>query len=208
MLTRVKQVLAVRLSVKWIKILRNMSRIGRQPIEVPSSVTVEVAGNHVTVKGPKGALEHDVHPGVSVRFENGALSFSVERVDEGKSKALWGLERSLVANMVFGVQTGYSKQLEIQGIGFRAEMGGKGIRLFVGFTHPVEFAVPLGIQVAVDKNIITVSGIDKELVGSVAAHIRSIKPPEPYKGKGIRYVGEVVRKKVGKAAAGATSTAK
>ena len=181
-----------------------MSRIGRQPIIIPQGVTADITGNHVVVTGPKGTLEHTVHPNVSVRKEDGALLFSVERPDEGKVKALHGLERSLVANMVEGVTNGYAKQLEIQGIGFRAEMGGKGLRLFVGFTHSVDFEIPEGIKVVVEKNIITVSGIDKELVGGAAARIRSVKPPEPYKGKGIRYVGEVVRKKVGKTAAGAT----
>ncbi|MDO8435493.1 MAG: 50S ribosomal protein L6 [bacterium] len=181
-----------------------MSRIGRQPIELTPEVTVEITGKHVKVTGPKGVLEHMIHPDVAVAQEGSTLVFSVGRPEEGKVKALWGLERSLVANMVEGVVKGYTKQLEIQGIGFRAEMIGTGLRLLVGFTHPVDFEIPEGIKVIVEKNIITVSGIDKELVGSVAARIRSIKPPEPYKGKGIRYVGEVVRKKVGKAAAGST----
>ena len=177
-----------------------MSRIGKQPIEIPSGVTVEVAGDTVNVKGPGGALSQRVDPDMKVTVADGEVR--VERPsDEREHRALHGLTRSLIANMVEGVTKGYEKRLEIQGVGYRAVLKGKDIELQVGFSHPVDFPAPEGIEFEVPApNRITVKGIDKQLVGETAARIRRIRKPEPYKGKGIRYEGEYVRKKAGKAA--------
>jgi large subunit ribosomal protein L6 len=177
-----------------------MSRIGKQPIEIPSGVTVDVAGETVSVKGPGGALSQRVDPDMRVTVSDGEVR--VERPsDERDHRALHGLTRSLIANMVEGVTKGYEKRLEIQGVGYRAALKGKDIELQVGFSHPVEFPAPEGIEFEVPApNRITVKGIDKQLVGETAARIRRIRKPEPYKGKGIRYEGEYVRKKAGKAA--------
>lgn len=181
-----------------------MSRIGKQPIKLPDGVAIEISGQKVKVSGPKGALERLVHPNITPKLEGGAVIMSAKDPEDKKDKSLWGLERSLVANLVKGVTLGYEKKLEIQGIGFRAETSGNILKLHAGFTNPVNFEIPEGISVLVEKNIITVSGIDKQLVGNFTASIRAVKPPEPYKGKGIRYVGEVVRRKAGKAVAGGT----
>jgi large subunit ribosomal protein L6 len=177
-----------------------MSRIGKQPVEIPSGVTVDVAGDTVNVKGPGGALSQRVDPDKKVTVADGEVR--VERPsDEREHRALHGLTRSLIANMVEGVTKGYEKRLEIQGVGYRAALKGKDIELQVGFSHPVNFPAPQGIEFEVPApNRITVKGIDKQLVGETAARIRRIRKPEPYKGKGIRYEGEYVRKKAGKAA--------
>jgi large subunit ribosomal protein L6 len=180
-----------------------MSRIGRQPVTVPSGVEVSIHGVHVQVKGPKGALERDVHPEMGLVLEDGSLR--VERPsDERMHRSLHGLTRTLIANMVEGVTNGYEKRLEIVGVGYRAVLKGQDLELSLGFSHTVPFAAPPGIEFEVPApNRITVRGIDKQLVGQVAANIRKIRKPEPYKGKGIRYEGEYVRKKAGKAAKGA-----
>ncbi|MGH2739517.1 MAG: 50S ribosomal protein L6 [Actinomycetota bacterium] len=180
-----------------------MSRIGRQPIAIPDGVTVEVAGMRVGVTGPKGSLERDVHPDMRVAVDDGAVR--VDRPsDEGSHKSLHGLTRTLIANMVEGVTNGFEKALEIHGVGYRAQLKGSDIELQVGFSHPVTVVPPEGIEFEVPaQNRIVVRGIDKQLVGQVAANIRKIRKPEPYKGKGIRYEGEYVRKKAGKAAIGA-----
>ncbi len=178
-----------------------MSRVGRSPIDVPSGVEVDLAGAQVTVKGPKGTLARTVPEPITIRREEGQLL--VERPDdERKSRALHGLVRSLVANMVTGVTTGYSKELEIVGVGYRATPAGPTrIDLALGFSHPVSVDAPEGITFAVPQPTrIVVEGIDKELVGQVAANIRKLRKPEPYKGKGVRYAGEQVRRKAGKAA--------
>ena len=177
-----------------------MSRIGKQPVEIPSGVTVEVAGDGVSVKGPGGELVQKVSPDMKVTVADGEVR--VERPsDEREHRALHGLTRSLIANMVEGVTKGFQKNLEIQGVGYRAALKGKDIELQVGFSHPVDFPAPQGIEFEVPApNRITVKGIDKQLVGETAARIRRIRKPEPYKGKGIRYEGEYVRKKAGKAA--------
>jgi len=180
-----------------------MSRIGRQPITVPQGVDVVLDGSHVAVKGPRGSLERDLHADMRVVQEDGVIR--VERPsDERLHRSLHGLTRTLVANMIEGVTNGYEKRLEIVGVGYRAALKGPDLELALGFSHPVDFPPPEGIEFEVPApNRITIRGIDKQLVGQVAANIRKIRKPEPYKGKGIRYEGEHVRKKAGKAAKGA-----
>lgn len=178
-----------------------MSRIGKKPIDVPAGVTVKVENNLVTVKGPKGELQRQIHHSMKVTLDNGVIT--VERPDDEKeNRALHGLSRTLIHNMVEGVTNGFSKTLEIQGVGYRAAKQGKNINFTLGFSHPVVMEPPAGITFDVPQpNKIVVSGSDKEKVGAVAAEIRDLRPPEPYKGKGIRYEGEHVRRKVGKAGA-------
>ncbi len=175
-----------------------MSRIGKQPIILPTGVSVNVDASTCAVKGPKGELLLPLHERVRVAVEGNTVRVRVENENEKRDRALWGLFRMLIANTVEGVTKGFSKQLEIQGIGYRASLEGKQLVFNLGFSHPVKLPLPAGIDVTVEKNIITVSGIDKQLVGETAAHIRRLRPPEPYKGKGIRYVGESVRRKAGK----------
>ncbi len=177
-----------------------MSRIGRKPIELPESVTVSVASGRVTVNGPKGELTQAISPDMKVEQTNGTLT--VERpTDRGDHRALHGLTRSLIANMVEGVTDGFEKRLEIQGVGYRAKLQGKSLELALGYSHPVAVPAPEGIEFDVPQPTeVIVRGIDKQLVGETAAQIRKKRPPEPYKGKGIRYSGEYVRRKVGKRA--------
>jgi large subunit ribosomal protein L6 len=177
-----------------------MSRIGKQPIAIPDGVTVQADGGRVTVKGPGGTLDERVSPDMRVAIEGGEVR--VERPsDEREHRALHGLTRSLIANMVEGVTKGFERKLEIQGVGYRVALKGRDLELQLGFSHPVDFAAPEGIDFEVPApNRITVKGIDKQLVGETAAKIRKLRKPEPYKGKGIRYEGEYVRKKAGKAA--------
>jgi large subunit ribosomal protein L6 len=184
-----------------------MSRIGKLPIPLPAGVEVSRSNGSVVVKGPKGTLERPLAPGIEVRIDNGQVL--VERPDDNeRSRALHGLTRSLVANMVKGVSDGYEKVLDIVGVGFRAEMVGKAIRMYVGYSHSVEVHPKEGITLEVGQEtnnrmfFLRVKGIDKETVGQQAAEIRSLKKPEPYKGKGIRYRGEAVRRKAGKSAKG------
>ncbi|BAU67069.1 ribosomal protein L6 signature 1 [Stanieria sp. NIES-3757] len=175
-----------------------MSRIGKRPIPIPNKVTVDIKERYVSVKGPKGTLERELPSLVSVKQEGETL-LVVPEDGSRKARERHGLSRTLVANMVSGVADGFEKRLQIQGVGYRAQAQGKKLTLNVGYSKPVEMTMPDGIQVAVEKNTeITVSGIDKEVVGNVAAKIRAVRPPEPYKGKGIRYLGEVVRRKAGK----------
>jgi large subunit ribosomal protein L6 len=178
-----------------------MSRIGRKPVVLPKGVTLEVQENTVAVKGPRGELRRTLHPEMQLAVANG--QFTVTRPsDEKRHKALHGLTRTLVQNMVDGVSKGYSKSLEIQGVGYKAEAKPYGVNLIVGFSHPVKYEAPQGIKITVDNNtLVKIEGADKELVGQVAAELRSVRPPEPYKGKGIRYVGEQVRRKAGKTGA-------
>jgi large subunit ribosomal protein L6 len=178
-----------------------MSRIGRKPVTVPKGVTLQVEGNAVAVKGPKGELRRSLHPEMQIAVDNG--HFTVARPsDEKRHKALHGLTRTLVQNMVDGVSKGFSKSLEIQGVGYKAEAKPYGVNLIVGFSHPIRYEAPKGIKITVDNNVLVkIEGADKELVGQVAAELRAIRPPEPYKGKGIRYVGEQVRRKAGKTGA-------
>lgn len=177
-----------------------MSRIGRKPVAIPSGVTVEVTGSDVAVSGPKGTLHFPLPLGVTLQKEG-----ELVRVEaEGGRSAFHGLSRALIANMVRGVSVGYEKRLEVIGVGYRVQRKGNTLELHVGYTHPVNISIPAGLDVTQEeknKNILIVRGSDKWLVGQFSASIRGIQPPEPYKGKGIRYVGEVVRRKVGKAAA-------
>ena len=177
-----------------------MSRIGRKPIAIPEGVEVRVAPGHVVVKGPKGQLEQDLSSDMKIDQEDGTLI--VQRpTDRGEHRALHGLTRSLVANMVEGVTDGFEKRLEIQGVGYRAQLKGSSLELALGFSHPVSITAPEGIEFEVPQPTeVVVRGIDKQLVGQVAADIRKRRPPEPYKGKGIRYRGEHVARKVGKRA--------
>jgi large subunit ribosomal protein L6 len=175
-----------------------MSRIGKAPIEIPAGVDVTITGQHVTVKGPKGTLSRVIPGEIIVRKEDSTLL--VERPnDERQNRSLHGLSRTLVSNMVIGVTDGFSKELEIVGVGYRAEAQGANLRLALGFSHPVNVPAPDGItfEIPVQTRII-IKGIDKELVGQVAANIRSIRKPEPYKGKGVRYAGERILRKAGK----------
>ena len=176
-----------------------MSRVGNKPIDLPSGVDLEVDGASVTVKGSKGELSRQFSERIGFSVDDGVVM--VTRPDDSReSKALHGLSRALLNNMVVGVSEGFTKQLEIQGVGYRAALKGRDLELQVGFSHPVVVEAPEGVTLDVpEPTRISVSGIDKELVGQVAADIRSIRPPEPYKGKGIRYVGEYVRRKAGKA---------
>ncbi|MBS5936639.1 MAG: 50S ribosomal protein L6 [Veillonella sp.] len=178
-----------------------MSRVGRMPIEIPAGVTVDLQGQHITVKGPKGELSRDIHEDIKVAVEGNEIL--VTRPSDNKNhRSLHGLTRALVANMVTGVHDGFSKKLEINGVGYRAAKQGNKLVLTLGFSHPVEMEAPAGITIDVpNQTEIVVSGADKEVVGAVAADIRKWRKPEPYKGKGIRYEGEVVRRKAGKAGA-------
>jgi large subunit ribosomal protein L6 len=177
-----------------------MSRIGKQPIAIPEGVTVDVAPGRVGVKGPKGELSERVNRDMGVKLDDGVLTVS-RPTDRGQHRALHGLTRSLVANMVEGVTNGFERQLEIQGVGYRARLQGRNLELSVGYSHTVTVEAPEGIEFEVPQPTqITVRGIDKQLVGEMAARIRRVRPPEPYKGKGIRYAGEQVRRKVGKRA--------
>jgi len=177
-----------------------MSRIGKKPIQIPSGVEITLSGVHVTVKGPKGTLERDLHRDMIVKKEDSTLT--VDRpTDQRDHRSLHGLTRTLIANMVQGVTEGFSKQLEIQGVGYRCAAKGKDLEFALGFSHPVTVQAPAGITFEVPAPTkITVSGADKQAVGQVAAEIRALRPPDAYKGKGIRYAGEFVRKKAGKAA--------
>lgn len=176
-----------------------MSRIGKRPISIPNKVTVTIDGQLVRVKGPKGELSRILPDRVIVEQQNGTIN--VKRQDESRiARELHGLCRTLVANMIEGVSTGFQKRLEIQGVGYRAQVQGRNLILNVGYSKPVEIQPPEGIQIAVENNTnVIISGIDKEIVGNTAAQIRAVRPPEVYKGKGIRYAGEVVRRKIGKA---------
>ena len=175
-----------------------MSRIGKKPIPVPNGVTATVDGQSVTVKGPKGQLSWTVAEEIVVAQEDGALTLS-PREDTQRARAMWGLSRSLLGNMVEGVTKGFEKNLELVGVGYRAAMKGKSLSLQLGYSHDVDLAAPEGITFAVGKPTeVKISGIDKQAVGEMAARIRKIRPPEPYKGKGVRYAGEKVRRKEGK----------
>jgi large subunit ribosomal protein L6 len=178
-----------------------MSRIGKRPVSIPASVTVTVTGQEVTVTGPRGTLRRRVHPEIAVTREGDALAVA-RPSDADRHKALHGLTRSLLANMVEGAAKGYEKVLEIQGVGYKAEPNAKGVTMVVGYSHPVPYVAPEGVSITVENNtVIRIAGADKELVGQVAAELRAIRPPEPYKGKGVRYRGEQVRRKAGKTGA-------
>ncbi len=174
-----------------------MSRIGKKPVAVPKGVTAEVQGSTVAVKGPKGELRRNFHPDMTLTLADGQVTVA-RPSDDKRHKALHGLTRTLVQNMMDGVAKGYSKTLEIQGVGYKAEPKPYGVNLIVGFSHPVKYEAPKGIKISVENNtVVKVEGADKEIVGQVAAELRLVRPPEPYKGKGIRYQGEQVRRKAG-----------
>ncbi len=177
-----------------------MSRIGKQPITIPAGVDVTVKDQEVTVKGPKGTLKMTLHPHTTAVKEGDILSVKI--ADEGlkSDRALWGLAGALLRNMIVGVTKGYEKKLELVGVGYRVAMQGKDLKIEVGYSHPVVFEIPAGITATAEKTNITLTGIDKQLVGEMAAQIRRIRKPEPYKGKGIKYAGEYIRRKAGKAA--------
>ena len=175
-----------------------MSRIGKKPIPIPEKTAVAFDNGVVTVKGEKGELAFKVHPEITLSVDDGAVSVGFD-VEKRNSRALQGLTRSLVSNMVEGVSKGYQRRLEINGIGYRAEVKGQQIVLNIGYSNPVQFDLPDGVNAGVEKNILTLSGIDKELLGRTAASIRRLRPPEPYKGKGIKYVEERIQRKAGKA---------
>lgn len=177
-----------------------MSRIGKKLISIPKGVEVKIEQSFVLVKGPKGELKEAIHPRVTIVLENNEVKITVEDPELKSDKALWGLYGSMVKNMITGVTVGFEKKLEINGVGYKAALSGDKITLNLGFSHPVDFSLPKGITAGIEKNIISISGIDKRLVGAVAAELRALRPPEPYKGKGIKYIDEVIIKKAGKAA--------
>lgn len=176
-----------------------MSRIGRKPITVPAGVTVEMADRHVKVTGSKGTLEMTLMPDINLSQDGEVLTVS-KAVETPETARSFGLMRTLIANMVTGVSTGFTRSLEINGVGFRASVAGNTITLSLGFSHPVVFTLPDGVEAKIEKNVITLSGFDKQLVGQVAANLRALKKPEPYKGKGIKYVEERIKRKAGKTA--------
>ncbi|MFH1218417.1 MAG: 50S ribosomal protein L6 [Candidatus Peregrinibacteria bacterium] len=179
-----------------------MSRIGKQPVEVPAGVNVEINGNTVTVKGPKGELKKTFHKNIKIEMKDNQI-VATRPNDEKENKSLHGLVRSVLSNMVEGVTKGFEKKLEIVGVGYRAQVNKNKITLSLGFSHPIEYSAGEGIEFEMNqenKNVITVKGIDKQTVGEAAAKVRSYRPPEPYKGKGIKYAGEQIQRKSGKAA--------
>jgi large subunit ribosomal protein L6 len=182
-----------------------MSRIGKKIRVLPNGVTAEVKGSLVVVKGTLGELTLDLPMGVEVSVNDNEITVAVKNEEDQRERALWGTMSSLIENMLVGVSAGFKKELEVNGVGFKVALKGKDLDMRLGFSHPVEVKAPSGITFAVAKNVITVSGVDKQLVGETAANIRKLKKPEPYKGKGIKYTDEVIRRKVGKAAAKAAA---
>jgi large subunit ribosomal protein L6 len=175
-----------------------MSRIGKKPVTVPSGVTAQVDGQEVKVKGPKGELKHVLVDAIIAKLDNGGIEIAM-REDSKEARAMWGMSRTMVANLVAGVTEGFTKKLEITGVGYRAAVQGSNLQLQLGYSHDIAFAIPQGIQVVCPKPTeIVITGIDKQQVGQVAAEIRRFRPPEPYKGKGIRYAGEFILRKEGK----------
>jgi large subunit ribosomal protein L6 len=177
-----------------------MSRIGNKPLAIPSGVQVDIAPALIKVKGPKGELTQAGHPHVQAHLDGTTLTVTVSEPTDKKDRALWGLYRVLIGNMVEGVTKGFVKKLEFNGVGYKANVNGKILRVDAGYSHDVDFPIPDGIQISVEKNVITVAGIDKQLVGETAAQIRKIRKPEPYLGKGIKYADEVLLRKAGKSA--------
>jgi large subunit ribosomal protein L6 len=178
-----------------------MSRIGKQTVIVPTGTEAKLSGTTFSVKGPKGTLTRDFPGDIAININGNEITFTAGKVGDRTLNALWGTYASHVKNMVTGVNEGYSKKLVLEGVGFKSDVAGTTLNLALGFSHPVKVAIPAGLTVTADKNIITVGGIDKELVGSFTASIRSMKKPEPYKGKGFHYSDEVIRRKQGKKAA-------
>jgi len=181
-----------------------VSRIGKKPVEIPSGVTVNIAEGAIKVKGPKGELSRPIPPQVAVKMEGNKVQVSVDETDR-QGSAMSGLARSLIQNMVTGVSQGFKRELEINGVGYRAEVKPGALHLALGYSHPLELILPTGVTAKVEKNRIELFGIDREVLGQFAAVVRQQRPPEPYKGKGIKYVEETVRRKVGKAGVGSGS---
>lgn len=177
-----------------------MSRIGKKIITLPNGVECKVEKKEVIMKGPLGEVKQEIHPHVFVEKVDGTLQVKVKNPEEKTDRALWGLFGALLQNMVKGVTEGFQKQLEINGVGYRAQAKGKGLELELGYSHSIDFPLPEGVEVTVQKNIITLKGRDKQIVGETAARIRALRKPEPYKGKGIKYVGEYILRKAGKQA--------
>jgi len=182
-----------------------MSKIGKKIINIPAGVEVQINANELTAKGPKGELKLNIFPDFQAELTDKELKILPPAKTNKQTSALWGTLRALINNMIVGVFQGYERKLEIEGIGFKAVVEGENMVLNLGFSHPVKFPIPQGLKITVVKNLITINGIDKDLVGRTAAEIRSLKRPEPYKGKGIHYLGEVIRRKAGKKAAVTTS---
>ena len=182
-----------------------MSRIGKQPVRIPSGVDVAINGAAVSVKGPKGTLMLTLHPHVTALKEGTEIRVTVASPDEKGDRALWGLSQRLLQNMIVGVTKGFQKKLELVGVGYKAAVSGKTLTLNLGFSHPNIVVILEGLTVSVDKTVVTIAGSDKELVGNFAAKVRALRKPEPYKGKGVKYEGEVIRRKAGKAAKTATA---
>lgn len=177
-----------------------MSRIGKKPVSVPKGVTVELKDDVIRVKGPKGELSKPRHPAIKVEIADGEVVFT-RGDDAPATRSAHGLMRALTANMVTGVSAGFERKLEINGVGYRAEVKGKQLVMQLGYSHPIEYDLPKGVDAKIDKNLVILTGIDKELLGHTAAKVRSFRPPEPYKGKGVKYLEEVIVRKVGKAGA-------
>ncbi len=177
-----------------------MSRVGKQTIIIPSGTEVNLSGDVLTVKGPKGSISKTFKKDVSINIDGNQITFTPKKLDDKKIIALWGTYASHVKNMVIGVNEGYTKKLILEGVGFKSEVAGNSLNLALGFSHPVKLEIPQGLTVTAEKNNITVTGIDKELVGSFTSFVRANKKPEPYKGKGFRYADEVIRRKQGKKA--------
>jgi len=178
-----------------------MSRIGKLPITLPVGTQAKVEDGFIVVKGPKGEIKEKANPLVNVKIEGTTIVVSINNPKEKKEKSLWGLYRSLIDNMVVGVNEGFEKKLEITGVGYKAAVTPKGLTLNLGFSHPVIFDLPAGITATVAENVITLKGVDRRVLGEMASQIRKIRKPDPYKGKGIKYSGEIIRRKAGKAAA-------
>lgn len=181
-----------------------MSRIGKQPIVIPAGVELTIDGQNVKVKGPKGELERSIHPIVKVAKEDvegvAQVQFEIPDEEDGNQRAHWGTSRANVANMVIGVTEGFERKLEVNGVGYRVNVQGNKVVLNVGYSHPVDFVLPEGVEAKAEDNVLTLTGINKQLVGETASRMRSVRKPEPYKGKGIKYMEEVIRRKAGKAA--------
>jgi large subunit ribosomal protein L6 len=175
-----------------------MSRVGKKPVTLPSGVTAELKENVLKVKGSKGELTLEVHPKVQVKVEGSEITVNVGKPDNKQERALWGLFRALVNNMVVGVTQGFTKVLEVNGVGYKAATSGTKLNMSLGYSHPVDMEIPKGLEVKVEKNVITITGADRQLVGQFAAVVRQQRPPEPYKGKGIKYSDETIRRKAGK----------
>jgi len=182
-----------------------MSRIGKKVRELPAGVSAEVKGTELVVKGPKGELKQALHPHVTVVINGTSVTTQVANGENKRDRALWGTFSSIIENMIEGVTKGFKRQLEVNGVGFKASLKGADLKLEVGFSHPIEVKPLAGIKFSVEKNIVTVEGIDKQLVGEMAAIVRRVRKPEPYKGKGIKYVEETLRRKAGKTAAKAAA---